>query len=376
MAGSSGYTIEDAPRGYQIGDEETEEQKAAANPPTAKFDIPRSPTEMVGEGEEAQAHGNEQMAREHPAALTNAALAGIAIPEAGYGIAEKGIAGYAYPAARALAKSYLVSKGGEALGRHFGGETGAQIGKWGGALVGPAAIPDAAISRFPGAGSVFTDEELAGLRAKMKLTQRAADIKAGLRKGPSDASPAAESPNMPGPTVARPARNLIVTPEEARSRDQMFKIAETAAKRRGMEFAGGQVPAEGRKVPRYPTPIASEEYGGARPGSQVNLGEIVPPEAPQGPGTAPTEATPAPAEAPKTTGKRFTDNPNRPGANGRPETDNLTDLVVARTGIDRPSAEARVENLIRRAKSSNSVEAQQANRYINELLAQERRGKR
>jgi hypothetical protein len=182
---------------------------------------------------------------------------------------------------------------------------------------------------------------------------------------------------VPG-SVARPARNLIVTPEEARARDQMFSIAESAAKRRGMEFAGGQVPAEGRKVPRYPTPIASEEYGGARAGSKVNLGEIVPPEAPQAARTPVPEAAATPKEIPAGGGKRFNDKPTSEyaGAKGNEATDQLTDLIVQRTGVGRPDANAQAENLILRAKSSNTIEAGQANRYINELFAAERRGRR
>ena len=53
---------------------------------------------------------------------------------------------------------------------------------------------------------------------------------------------------------------LVLTPEETLQAEQMMRIAERSARRRGMQFAGGQVPAEGRSVPVRPRPNPTEEW--------------------------------------------------------------------------------------------------------------------
>ena len=55
-------------------------------------------------------------------------------------------------------------------------------------------------------------------------------------------------------------RSLVLTPSEASSEEQIQRMAPGMAKRRGMQFAAGMTPREGRKVPRSPTRMTSEEY--------------------------------------------------------------------------------------------------------------------
>lgn len=54
-------------------------------------------------------------------------------------------------------------------------------------------------------------------------------------------------------------RSLILTPSEAASEEVMKAIAKRRASERGMQFAGGMTPREGRKVPRLPTRMREEE---------------------------------------------------------------------------------------------------------------------
>ncbi len=83
--------------------------------------------------------------------------------------------------------------------------------------------------------------------------------------------------------VARPAGSLILTPGEAASEAQLARIAKVRASERGMQFAAGMVPREGRSVPRLPTRIPSEEFSGVRervalPAPETPLGRSVSPK--------------------------------------------------------------------------------------------------
>lgn len=60
-------------------------------------------------------------------------------------------------------------------------------------------------------------------------------------------------------TAAKPAGRLVLTPQEATAEDRLSAIAKTRAKQRGMQFAGGMVPREGRKVPWRPTVLPPDE---------------------------------------------------------------------------------------------------------------------
>ena len=74
-------------------------------------------------------------------------------------------------------------------------------------------------------------------------------------------------------TVAKPSRTMVLSPTEAMSEAQMQKLATRRASERGMQFAGGMVPREGRKVTQSPTRIASPEY--PQPRETVNLDDLL-----------------------------------------------------------------------------------------------------
>ena len=107
--------------------ESTEASQVASRPTKqAVFDIPRSSSEMIGEGAETEAAGREKMAREHPGALTSVALAGLPLPT-------KGIAG--------LATNVATRGAGALTGATYGGRMAAEAGlpKWPGQVIGGVA---------------------------------------------------------------------------------------------------------------------------------------------------------------------------------------------------------------------------------------------
>lgn len=66
-------------------------------------------------------------------------------------------------------------------------------------------------------------------------------------------------------SLPKPSGRLVVLPEEARSLDQMQKIAKTRASEHGMLYAAGMRPAGGGRVPRSPTATNTTEFSGIRP---------------------------------------------------------------------------------------------------------------
>ena len=204
------------------------------------------------------------------------------------GITRQGVAGYASSLARPLLKSVAGAEignyGGRAIGGLFGkggSETGGKVGGALGAIAGPF-VGGETFAKLPfGLGRfVATDEETAAARTAMKLAQRESDIAAGLRKplgqiavDPNTLTPIEE--DIPG-TVARTKGRMVLTPEEARTRERMAPMWQKRASERGMIFAGGGVPEEGRSVPMRPTPTTTHEYGGPR--STTPLGSIGSPQ--------------------------------------------------------------------------------------------------
>lgn len=214
-----------------------------------------------------------------------------------------------------LGRGALKSAAGAAAGAGVGAgvgeiagdpKSGARIGAGLGAATG-AFLPDSVYSRAPyGLNRLILGEEgLAEARTASKLAQRDADIRAGLRKplgaarggvgggltpggvptslygGPVDVPPAsgAGSLTSTGPSVSLSPANmppalstegvegtlpagrnrLIKTPEEFASADQRYKISKQLAHERGMNFAAGEVPASGRKVPRISPMSTTQE---------------------------------------------------------------------------------------------------------------------
>lgn len=64
---------------------------------------------------------------------------------------------------------------------------------------------------------------------------------------------------IPG-SLAKPTGKLVLTPEQAAAQERMLNLATRRASERGMQFAGGMVPGEGRKVPWTPTPTVDQPW--------------------------------------------------------------------------------------------------------------------
>jgi hypothetical protein len=80
-------------------------------------------------------------------------------------------------------------------------------------------------------------------------------------KFPKSSIPSATGmPNALETSATRPAGRMVLTPGEFNTRDVLGDLAKKNASRRGMDFAGGMTPMEGRKVPRFPTATQEAEY--------------------------------------------------------------------------------------------------------------------
>lgn len=66
-------------------------------------------------------------------------------------------------------------------------------------------------------------------------------------------------------SMPKASGRMILTPEEIAQREQLYNVAKKSAHERGMAFAGGQVPASGRKVPYVPRPNEIIEWSGKKP---------------------------------------------------------------------------------------------------------------
>lgn len=190
------------------------------------------------------------------------------------GISRQGLGAYLNSVGRPLLKSaagaIAGSGAGYALGKIGGPEMaqrGEEIGGIAGGLIGPM-VPNRIWASAPyGMNRLFlSNEDIAAERTAMKLAQRSADVAAGLRK-PIEQPPlgkiSAETLGPESVAGTRP-RSLVLTPEEAASEQQMQGIAKRRASERGMQFAAGMTPREGRPVPRFPNRMAPTEYPAPR----------------------------------------------------------------------------------------------------------------
>lgn len=75
---------------------------------------------------------------------------------------------------------------------------------------------------------------------------------------PANMPPAPSAEGVEG-TLPAGRNRLIKTPEEFASADQRYKISQQLAHERGMNFAAGEVPASGRKVPRISPMSTTQE---------------------------------------------------------------------------------------------------------------------
>lgn len=283
---------------------QTPEGRAYANPPVAtpaSWQQPRDPYS-------GQAYGNAvppQMAQKESSLdriqgqagqiqnisstpVTNAASGIMPAAGAGEAIAQRGLLPFLQTAGRGIAKSAAGTAAGASLGGTLGyifghPKEGAQIGATVGGLSLPF-LPNRVLASMPyGANRAFlTNEELAAEQEAMRLAQRNAGLASGRIDPVSQAvreRRAAWLPTIVNPTpnalalpqgqgpeaVAGTRPNaLVLTPEEAASEEQMQAIAKKRASERGMQFAAGMTPREGKKVPRMPATTASTQYPNPR----------------------------------------------------------------------------------------------------------------
>src|SRR6202795_1764118 len=249
------------------------------------------PGALPGTYAHAVKHGYREPA-EDPAAQVEGANIGMGmgtlggIGGAAKSVATKGLKAAAGPLIRGVGGSVAGGAaggyGGRQIGGMFGprgaeigGRIGSTLGVIGGGLLGGFSVPEEPAAPFSnvsessgpyrGPSSVQSPFEVPSSSSTVpepRIAPGPALPKGGL---PAAGPTTFQGGGAGGETVAKPSRTMILTPGEARSEAQMQQLATRRASERGMQFAGGMVPREGRGVPRTPTVVGPvEEYGGPR----------------------------------------------------------------------------------------------------------------
>lgn len=211
-----------------------------------------------------------------------AVIAAASAPSMVTGIAE-GVAGGA-PGILRLARGLTGAMGGAYLGRKsgeaIGGDTGGTLGEFAGGLAGGGLA--AGLERQP-ATSLQSRRGVPGSINPLPFgIQRfipewmvpKGEVGSPTNPGPFNDIPmrmprtAGRAMELPGATGGTSSvagtRSLVLTPSEAASEDVMQGIAKRRASERGMQFAGGMTPREGRSVPKLPSQMQEEELPGPR----------------------------------------------------------------------------------------------------------------
>lgn len=219
-------------------------------------------------------------------------LAKAAAITAGTGMALEG-AGQSLPWMRSL---------GSKLGYDSSGEVRPWAAATGKAIENPTALPGKAAKaiaskvfppppQYPGAPLPAADEFYANKAADLTRRgtqqatldrQAATAARAAARNAPKPAAvafaEAQSAEGVPG-TLPKPSGRIIKLPQEFAAEDQLQGIAKTRASQRGMQFAAGMVPGEGRSVPRTPTATNTVEFP-SRPVPWETQGATAPTAAP------------------------------------------------------------------------------------------------
>jgi hypothetical protein len=169
--------------------------------------------------------------------------------------------------------AYLGGPAGHYVGNLFGHpEAGEKVGTALGGLAG--GIWGGAGGRVPGRGSLIrdlvfgepkpVDPRVAELR-EASIARRYAALKAGQQPETAMTVPGSSAIDV-NPVEGRVAgtRSLILSPEEAQSESQIQNMAKQRASQRGMQFAAGMTPREGRSVPRYSQAMPMTEPPGPK----------------------------------------------------------------------------------------------------------------
>ncbi len=299
------------------------------------------------------------------------------------------------PALSSLARTTLKTAAGSEAGRYIGGriggmfgedaqERGAQIGSLVGGL-GGSLVPNRYYSKLPfGFGRmILSNEELAAERTAMKMAQRASDESAGFREPtdpvaaavrartadwlPTKIEPPAQSPlaGLPSTSLGE-IRSLPTLSEGAPTgtgpttgTNPRYQLAGPLTLAR--PGAGLEPSSDVLRIPE-PRPALPTD----RPGAMYS----VPRE--QLPGLA-AQGTPGAGDVLRNTGKTILYEPpsGYPGPRvsqgatrivlpAAPSADTLADAIVQRSGMDRPSAERRAEELLNAISGKNFTSAERA----------------
>jgi hypothetical protein len=165
----------------------------------------------------------EQRASQSPTPFTNAASVLYPAGELGGALAKGGVKGVAKSVGRGAVKAAATSSVGAGIGATVGGRRGAEIGAGVGLAVSPF-VPDKALADVPIARRLmFSEEELADMEAARKVTQRAADVKAGLKKIPPPPDPEyVKAKTITEAQEAAQGENVKRTTQAAKQREAAF----------------------------------------------------------------------------------------------------------------------------------------------------------
>jgi hypothetical protein len=127
----------------------------------------------------------------------------------------------------------------------------------------PQSVPAKAIPKGTNYGQYLEDQKGAYQDNQTFDKQATMAARTAARNVPKPAStPFAEAQSeegVPG-TLPKPSGRLIKLPQEFAAEDQLQGVAKTRASQRGMQFAAGMVPGEGRSIPRTPTATNTVEF--------------------------------------------------------------------------------------------------------------------
>lgn len=118
----------------------------------------------------------------------------------------------------------------------------------------PQSVPAKTIPKGTNYGQYLEDQKGA-YQDNQRFDKQAATVARATARNAPKPVPFAEAESaegVPG-TLPKPSGRLIKLPQEFAAEDQLQGIAKNRASQRGMQFAAGMVPGEGRSVPWKPT---------------------------------------------------------------------------------------------------------------------------
>lgn len=123
----------------------------------------------------------------------------------------------------------------------------------------PGTVPAKLIPKGTNYGQYLQGQTEAYKENQRLVTQAAKAARTAPKPAPVPFAEAQSAEGVPG-TLPKPSGRLIKLPQEFAAEDQLQGIAKTRASQRGMQFAAGMVPGEGRSVPRTSTATNTVEF--------------------------------------------------------------------------------------------------------------------